>query len=61
MVVSNMMIFYSIAITYSTGKLERDRNPSLDVISYVWTLRITPNLHDALPCRSLGFPQCRSL
>ena len=40
MVVSNTMVLYSVAITYSIGKLERGRNPSFDVISYVWTLRV---------------------
>jgi hypothetical protein len=61
MVVSKMIVLYSVVITYSIGKLEHGRNPSFDVISYVWTLRVTPNLHGALPRRSLGLPQCRSL
>ena len=40
MVVSNTMVFYSVAITYSIGKLEHGENPSFDVISYVWTLHV---------------------
>jgi hypothetical protein len=61
MVVSNTMVFYSVAITYSTGKLEHGRNPSFDVISYVWTLRMTPSPHDVLPRRNLGLLRYRSL
>ena len=61
MVVSNTMVFYSVAITYSIGKLEHGENPSFDVISYVWTLRITPSLYDALPRHNLGILRCQSL
>jgi len=32
MVVSSMVILYNEAVSYSTGKLEHGRNPSLDVI-----------------------------
>ena len=61
MVVSNTMVFYSVAITYSTDKLEHGRNPSFDVISYVWTHCLIPSLHDALPRRNLGLFRCQSL
>ena len=61
MEVSNTIIFYDVTITYSTGKLERGRNPSFDVISYVWTLRIAPTLQNALLCHSLDLLQCRSM
>ena len=32
MVVSSAMIYYSIPMSYSIGKLERSRNPSFDII-----------------------------
>ena len=56
-----MIIFYDVTITYSTGKLEHGRNPSFDVIYYVWTHYVIPSLRDALPRRNLGLLQCRSL
>ena len=61
MVVSNTMVFYSVAITYSTGKLEHGRNPSFDVIYYVWTHYVIPSLRDALPRRNIGLFRCQSL